>query len=83
MRTITMTRLNQSTAEVLDALEQGESFQLVRKGRTVGYLTPSLPVALPARADRMADWEEHFAWVRRRPPIAPTAGDRSAEAAER
>ena len=43
MQTVTMTRLNNGTAGVLDAVERGEVFQIIRKGRPIGYLTPNLP----------------------------------------
>lgn len=82
MQTVTMTRLNNATAAVLDAVERGEVFQIIRKGKPVGYLTPSAPREVILRArKRGPDWDAHFAWLRRQPVISPGAGDRSQEAA--
>lgn len=81
MQTVTMTRLNNATAAVLDAVERGEVFQIIRKGKPVGFLTPSLPTEVASRArKRGANWDAHFAWLKRQPVISPTAGDRSEEA---
>jgi antitoxin (DNA-binding transcriptional repressor) of toxin-antitoxin stability system len=61
MKTLTTRELNRQTASVLDALERGESFELRRKGRAIGYLTQTAPVA-----ERKPDWKAHFARLRRR-----------------
>ena len=61
MKTLTMRDLNRRTASVLDALERGESFEVRRNGRAVGYLTQSAPAP-----DRKPDWKAHFARLRRR-----------------
>jgi antitoxin (DNA-binding transcriptional repressor) of toxin-antitoxin stability system len=60
MKTLTMRDLNRHTASVLDALERGESFELHRNGRAVGYLTKVAPAP-----DRKPDWKAHFDWLRR------------------
>lgn len=59
MKTLSMRDLNRKTASVLDAVERGETFELRRKGRTVGYLTHTPP--LP---ERKPDWDAHFEWLR-------------------
>jgi antitoxin (DNA-binding transcriptional repressor) of toxin-antitoxin stability system len=61
MKTLTMRELNRQTASVLDALERGESFEVHRNGRAVGYLTQTAP--LPGKKP---DWKAHFDWLRRR-----------------
>lgn len=49
------------TAAVLDAVERGEVFQIIRKGKPIGFLTPSLPTEVAGRARRQAtDWDAHF-----------------------
>ena len=60
MKTLTMRDLNRKTASVLDALERGETFELHRNGRAVGYLTQTLPPP-----ERKPDWKAHFAWLRK------------------
>ena len=81
MQTVTMTRLNNGTAGVLDAVERGEVFQIIRKGRPIGYLTPNLPAEAFGKTRKgRPDWDAHFAWLRRQPVISSTAGDRSEEA---
>jgi len=62
MKTLTMRDLNRKTASVLDAVERGESFELHRKGKAVGYLTHTAPPP-----ERKPDWKAHFAWLRRQP----------------
>ena len=57
-----MRDLNRRTAAVLDALERGESFEVRRNGKAVGYLT-----ALPPQPERRPDWKAHFEWLRKRP----------------
>ena len=59
MKTLTMRELNRKTAGVLDALERGETFELRRNGRAVGYLTQTPP--LP---ERKPDWTAHFEWLK-------------------
>jgi antitoxin (DNA-binding transcriptional repressor) of toxin-antitoxin stability system len=58
MKTLTMRELNRRTARVLDALERGESFEVHRNGRTVGYLTHRLPAP-----ERTPNWTAHFEWL--------------------
>ena len=62
MKTLTTRHLNRETAKVLDALEQGESFEIRRQGRAIGYLTraPPPPEQTPGR-------KAHFDWLRRQP----------------
>ncbi|MFM7103011.1 MAG: type II toxin-antitoxin system Phd/YefM family antitoxin [Verrucomicrobiota bacterium] len=58
MKTLTMRDLNRKTASVLDALERGETFELRRNGKAVGYLTHTAPPP-----ERKADWKAHFDWL--------------------
>jgi len=58
MKTLTMRELNRKTASVLDAVERGETFELRRTGRTVGYLTRIAPAP-----ERKPDWKAHFEWL--------------------
>lgn len=58
MKTLTMRDLNRNTASVLDALERGETFELHRNGRAVGYLTHT-----PPPPERRPDWNAHFDWL--------------------
>ena len=58
MKTLTMRDLNRKTAAVLDALERGETFELRRNGRAVGYLTHT-----PPEPERKPDWRAHFDWL--------------------
>lgn len=53
-----MRDLNRKTAAVLDAVERGESFELRRNGRAVGYLTRT-----PPEPERKPDWRAHFDWL--------------------
>jgi antitoxin (DNA-binding transcriptional repressor) of toxin-antitoxin stability system len=62
MKTLTMRDLNRHTASVVDALERGESFEVRRNGRAVGYLTQTAPAP-----ERKPDWKAHFDWLRRQP----------------
>jgi len=62
MKTLTTRDLNRRTASVLDALEKGESFEVRRNGRAVGYLTQTAPAP-----ERKPDWKAHFDWLRRQP----------------
>ena len=59
MKTLTMRDLNRNTASVLDAVERGETFELRRSGRSVGYITPT-----PPSGQRKPDWKTHFDWLR-------------------
>jgi antitoxin (DNA-binding transcriptional repressor) of toxin-antitoxin stability system len=43
MKTLTLRDLNRKTASVLDALERGETFELRRNGKAVGYFTQTAP----------------------------------------
>ena len=62
MKTLTMRDLNRKTATVLDAVERGESFEVRRNGRAVGYLTQT-----PPPPERKPDWKAHMEWLRRQP----------------
>ena len=62
MKTLTMRDLNRRTARVLDALERGETFELHRNGKAVGYLTRTVPPP-----ERRPDWKAHFDWLERQP----------------
>jgi len=59
MKMLTMRELNRRTASVLDAVESGETFELRRNGRAVGYITPT-----PPTPQRRPDWKSHFDWLR-------------------
>jgi antitoxin (DNA-binding transcriptional repressor) of toxin-antitoxin stability system len=61
MKALTMRELNRKTARVLDAVERGESFELRRKGRAVGYITRT-----PPSPQRKPDWKAHFNWLRKK-----------------
>ena len=60
MKTLTVRDLNRKTASVLDAVERGETFELRRKGKAVGYITQT-----PPTPQRKPDWKTHFAWLRK------------------
>ena len=62
MKTLTMRDLNRRTASVLDALERGETFELLRKGKAIGYLTHAAPPP-----ERKPDWQAHCDWLKRQP----------------
>lgn len=62
MKTLMMRDLSRKTASVLDALERGESFEVHRNGKAVGYLTHTAP-----SPERKPDWTTHFQWLRRQP----------------
>jgi len=55
-----MRDLNRNTASVLDAVERGETFQVRRNGKSIGYLT-----AEPPAPERKPDWKAHFEWLRK------------------
>lgn len=57
-----MRELNRKTAAVVDAVERGESFELRRNGKAVGFLTHAAP-----RPEGKPDWRSHFEWLRTRP----------------
>ncbi len=59
MKLLTMRDLNRKTASVLDAVERGETFELRRNGRAVGYITRT-----PPTPQRKPDWKAHFDWLR-------------------
>ena len=61
MKTITMRDLNRKTASVLDAVESGETFELRRNGRAVGYISRTPPIP-----EREPDWHAHFARLKKR-----------------
>jgi antitoxin (DNA-binding transcriptional repressor) of toxin-antitoxin stability system len=63
MKTLTMRDLNRNTARVLDALEGGETFEVRRRGKAVGYLTTTSPTP-----PQKTDWKEHFEWLRKQKP---------------
>jgi len=60
MKVLTMRELNRKTASVLDAVEHGETFELRRHGRAVGYITRT-----PPTPQRRPDWKAHFDWLRK------------------
>jgi antitoxin (DNA-binding transcriptional repressor) of toxin-antitoxin stability system len=60
MKQISVRDLNRKTADVVDALERGETFEIHRKGRAVGYLTKTPPMV-----QHKADWNTHFEWLKR------------------
>lgn len=61
MKMLTMRDLNRKTASVLDAVERGETFELRRNGRAVGYITRT-----PPPPQRKPDWKAHFDWLRQK-----------------
>ncbi len=65
MKTLTMRQLSRETARVLDSLERGESFEIKRSGRAIGYLTH-----LPPPAEPRPDWATHFRWLKEQAPEA-------------
>jgi antitoxin (DNA-binding transcriptional repressor) of toxin-antitoxin stability system len=60
MKMLTVRELNRNTASVLDAVERGETFQVRRNGKSIGYLT-----AEPPAPERKPDWKAHFEWLRK------------------
>jgi antitoxin (DNA-binding transcriptional repressor) of toxin-antitoxin stability system len=60
MKMLTMRDLNRKTACVLDAVERGETFELRRNGRAIGYITRT-----PPSPERRPDWKSHFDWLRK------------------
>jgi antitoxin (DNA-binding transcriptional repressor) of toxin-antitoxin stability system len=59
MKVLTMRELNRRTASVLNAVERGETFELRRNGKAVGYITRT-----PPTPQRRPDWKSHFDWLR-------------------
>lgn len=66
MKTLTTRDLNRKTADVLKAVEHGETFELRRNGKTVGYLTRTAPAR-----DSKPDWNAHFEWLRKQKKRGP------------
>jgi antitoxin (DNA-binding transcriptional repressor) of toxin-antitoxin stability system len=62
MKALTMRELNRKTASVLDAVERGETFELQRNGKAIGYLTHTAPPP-----ERKPDWGAHLDWLKRQP----------------
>ena len=60
MKTLSMRDLNRKTASVVNALERGETFELRRRGKAVGYLSH----ARPSPASK-GGWSSHFEWLRK------------------
>jgi antitoxin (DNA-binding transcriptional repressor) of toxin-antitoxin stability system len=60
--------INRKTASVLDAVEHGETFELRRNGRAVGYITRA-----PPSPERKPDWKSHFDWLRKQAKEADAA----------
>ena len=60
MKILTMRELNRKTASVLDAVELGETFELRRNGKAVGYITRT-----PPTPQRKPNWKGHFDWLRK------------------
>jgi antitoxin (DNA-binding transcriptional repressor) of toxin-antitoxin stability system len=60
MKALSMRELSRKTASVLDAVERGETFELRRYGRAVGYLTRTPPIP-----QRKPDWRAHFDRLRK------------------
>jgi antitoxin (DNA-binding transcriptional repressor) of toxin-antitoxin stability system len=60
MKLLTMRDLNRKTASVLDSVERGETFELRRNGRAIGYITRT-----PPSPERRPDWKHHFDWLRK------------------
>ena len=70
MKTLTMRELNRRTAQVLNSVEQGETFEVRRSGRTVGYLSRTAPAK-----NRQPDWKAHFEWLKKQPKPKRSALD--------
>jgi antitoxin (DNA-binding transcriptional repressor) of toxin-antitoxin stability system len=62
MKAISMRELNRRTAGILDAVENGEAFELRRNGKVVGYLSSA-----PPPPEGKPDWKAHFQWLRKQP----------------
>lgn len=62
MKLLTMRDLNRKTASVMDALERGETFEIHRNGKVVGYLTRTAPPL-----ERKPDWTTHVDWLKNKP----------------
>ena len=59
INTITTRELNGRTARILDAMENGENFDLRRNGKALGYLTHT-----PPPPESKPEWKAHFEWLR-------------------
>lgn len=70
MKTLTMRELNRRTAQVLDSVEHGETFEVRRSGRTVGYLSRTAPAK-----NRKPDWKAHVEWLKTQPKADRSALD--------
>ena len=62
MKIVTVRDLSRNPARILDAVENGESFELRRNGRAVAYMSRQIPESQAA-----ADWQSHFRWLRKQP----------------
>jgi antitoxin (DNA-binding transcriptional repressor) of toxin-antitoxin stability system len=62
MKTVTIRDLNRRTASILDSVQRGETFELRRKGKVVGYLSSE-----PPQPENKPDWKSHFEWLRKQP----------------
>lgn len=62
MKTVTIRELSRRTARIADAVENGETFELRRNGKVVGYLSRVAPAP-----ERKPDWNAHFEWLRKQP----------------
>jgi antitoxin (DNA-binding transcriptional repressor) of toxin-antitoxin stability system len=62
MKTVTIRELSRRTARIADAVENGETFELRRSGKVVGYLSRFAPAP-----ERKPDWNAHFEWLRKQP----------------
>ena len=60
MKSLTARELNRATASVLDAVARGETFELRRNGKAVGYITQT-----PPTPQRSPDWKAHFNSLRK------------------
>lgn len=61
MKLLTVRELNQRTAHVVRAVENGETFEVRRNGKAIGYFTHAAP-----RSERKPDWPGHFARLLKR-----------------
>ena len=60
MKTISTRELNRRTAQILDEVETGATFELLRNGKAIGYLTPT-----PPALEGTPDWGGHFEWLKK------------------
>lgn len=73
MKTITTRELNRKTADVLRAVERGETFELLRHDKAIGYLTHTLPAK-----EHRPNWEVHFGWLKKQ-KVGGSAAELDAE----